>query len=138
MGAPSFNIIILCMKFYLLDSRLGSNGILSSSVESLNPLKSFATSATPTPRYISENTDPARKVTCCPQCSENYEEDLAKLVANEFEKSSSEAKTQEAQRGLPQWLKNAKALGSEIKTTDQLQVLKFLLSNSSANGLSLN
>lgn len=77
---------------------------------------------------MSENTDPARKVTCCPQCSENYEQDLAQLVAKEFEKSSSEGKTQEAQPGLPQWLRNAKTLGSEIKTTDQLQVLKFLFS----------
>ncbi|KAL1819877.1 hypothetical protein ACET3Z_014746 [Daucus carota] len=102
--------------------RVGSTAILSSSVESLSPLKSFATSATPAPRYISQNADPARKLTCCPQCSENYEKDLAKLVAKEFEKSSSEVKTQEAQPSLPQWLKNAKALGSEAKTTDLLQL----------------
>ena len=128
MGALSFFISSHSRLILFSEFRVGSTAILSSSVESLSPLKSFATSATPAPRYISQNADPARKLTCCPQCSENYEKDLAKLVAKEFEKSSSEVKAQEAQPSLPQWLKNAKALGSEAKTTDLLQVLKFLLS----------
>lgn len=105
------------MKF-----RLGGNGILSSSVESLNPLKSFATSGTPAPRRLTENTDPAQKVTCCSQCSEAYEKDLARLASKEFEKSSSEVQPKVTRPGLPGWMQNAKTLGSSIKTIDQLQV----------------
>lgn len=101
--------------------RLGGNGILSSSVESLNPLKSFATSGATAPRRLSQNTDPAQKVTCCSQCSESYEKDLAKLASTEFEKSSSEVQPEAIRPGLPQWMQNTKTLGSNIKTVDQSQ-----------------
>ncbi|KAK1399854.1 Clp R domain-containing protein [Heracleum sosnowskyi] len=101
--------------------RLGGNGILSSSVESLNPLKSFATSGTPAPRRLLENTDPAQKVTCCSQCFESYEKDLARLASKEFEKSSSDVQPEATRLGLPLWMQNAKTLGSNIKTTDHLQ-----------------
>ncbi|KAK1549902.1 hypothetical protein Q3G72_009923 [Acer saccharum] len=94
--------------------RLGSNGILSSSVESLSPLKGFSTAA---PRRISENLDPARRMTCCPQCMQNYEQHLAKLAA---ERSSSEVKSEAARPPLPQWLHNAKTQDGDVKTVDQI------------------
>ncbi|OMO95108.1 hypothetical protein COLO4_16072 [Corchorus olitorius] len=101
--------------------RLGSNGILSSSVESLSPLKGFATTATQ-PRQLSENLDPSRKTGCCPQCIQNYEQELAKLVAaKEFEKPSSDIKSESARPALPQWLQSAKGNDGDVKTVDQMQ-----------------
>lgn len=101
--------------------RLGSNGILSSSVESLSPLKSaFQTTATALPRRVSENLDPARRMSCCPQCLPNYEQEHAKL-SKEFEKSPAEVKSEVARPPLPQWLHNAKAYDGDDKTADQTQ-----------------
>lgn len=100
--------------------RLGSNGILSSSVESLSPLKGFATTAAQ-PRQLSENLDPARKTGCCPQCMQSYEQELTKLLAaKEFEKPS-DIKSDSTQPALPQWLQNAKVHDGTIKTVDQEQ-----------------
>ncbi|KAM4125776.1 hypothetical protein ACB094_01G336500 [Castanea mollissima] len=100
--------------------RLGTNGILSSSVESLSPLKGFTGGAT-APRRLSENLDPARRTSCCPQCMQNYEQELAKILPKEFEKSSSEVKSEAARPQLPQWLQNAKANDDDAKTMDQTQ-----------------
>lgn len=107
--------------------RLGANGILGSSVGSLTPLKNFPTATTPLLRRISENSDPTRKTICCPHCSENYEQELAKLVANEYKKSSSEVKSEAAQPPLPQWLKNAKVLNTDTKSLDRSQVCLVVL-----------
>ncbi|KHG17864.1 ATP-dependent Clp protease ATP-binding subunit ClpE [Gossypium arboreum] len=104
-------------------SRLGSNGILGSPVESLSPLKGFATTA-PQPRQPSENFDPTRKTGCCPQCMQNYKQDLTKLLAaKEHEQRSSDFKSEPTRPALPQWLQNAKAhdSDSDIKTMDQAQ-----------------
>ncbi|TYH14982.1 hypothetical protein ES288_A05G007900v1 [Gossypium darwinii] len=102
-------------------SRLGSNGILGSPVESLSPLKGFATTA-PQPRQPSENFDPTRKTGCCPQCMQNYKQDLTKLLAaKEHEQRSSDFKSEPTRPALPQWLQNAKAHDSDIKTMDQAQ-----------------
>ncbi|XVF88051.1 hypothetical protein PTKIN_Ptkin19aG0018200 [Pterospermum kingtungense] len=102
--------------------RFGSNGILSSSVESLSPLKGFATTAAQ-PRQLSENLDPARKTGCCPQCMQNYEQELAKLsAAKEFEKPSSDIKSEATRPVLPQWLQNAKVHDGVVKTVDQVQI----------------
>ncbi|KAL9442487.1 hypothetical protein AB3S75_020906 [Citrus x aurantiifolia] len=102
--------------------RLGSNGILSSSVESLSPLKSaFQTTAAALPRRVSENLDPARRMSCCRQCLQNYEQELAKL-SKEFEKSSSEVKSEVARPLLPQWLHNAKAHDGDDKTAEQTEI----------------
>ncbi|XP_068652975.1 protein SUPPRESSOR OF MAX2 1-like [Aristolochia californica] len=88
--------------------RLGSNGILSSSVESLTPLKGFPmVGGTLSNKRLSDNKEPARGANFCSSCSENYERELAKLVAKEFERSSSEAKP-ETLSPLPQWMKVAK------------------------------
>ncbi|KAA8522789.1 hypothetical protein F0562_009212 [Nyssa sinensis] len=100
--------------------RLGTNRIISSSVESLSPLKNFQTAAA-LPRRVYDNLDPARRMSCCLQCTENYEQELAKLVAKEFEKSSSDVKSEAARPPLPQWLQNAKVHNSDVKTTDQSQ-----------------
>lgn len=108
--------------FFLRLGSNGPNGILSSSVESLSPLKSaFQTTATALPRRVSENLDPTRRMSCCPQCLQDYEQDLAKL-SKEFEKSPSEVKSEVARPPLPQWLNNAKAHDGDDKTADQTQV----------------
>ncbi|XP_044463982.1 protein SUPPRESSOR OF MAX2 1-like [Mangifera indica] len=93
--------------------RIGNNGngILSSSVGSLSPFKGFPAATT---RRVSENMDPVRRMSCCPQCMQNYEQELAKLA----EKSSSEVKSEAARPSLPQWLHNAKA-HDDAKTVDQ-------------------
>ncbi|XP_010278065.1 PREDICTED: protein SUPPRESSOR OF MAX2 1-like [Nelumbo nucifera] len=102
--------------------RLGNNGILSSSVESLTPLKSFPIAATALQRRPpSENMDPAQRTACCPQCMNNYEQELAKLVAKEVDKSASDAKTEAAWTPLPQWLQNAKP---NLKDQSQLSQTK--------------
>ena len=101
---------------FFLTFRFGTNGVLSSSVESLNPLKSFPTPTISLQRHISENSDPARRISCCPQCTESYEQELAKLVAKEYGKSSSEVKPEAGQPSLPQWLQNAKVLNYDTKT----------------------
>ncbi|OVA16185.1 hypothetical protein BVC80_955g3 [Macleaya cordata] len=100
--------------------RLGGNGILSSSVESLTPLKGFSTAATGMSRPPSENLDPARRTGCCPECMENFEQEVAKL-ATESEKSSSDSKQEAARQTLPQWLQIAKPNNDNVKTTDHSQ-----------------
>lgn len=107
---------MLTHNFYLLllflSRRLGANGILSSSVESLSPLKG----------YPAATTAPPRRTSCCPQCIQNYEQEMAKLLPKEFESSSCEVKSGAAQPPLPQWLQNAKAQEGDAKTMDQTQV----------------
>lgn len=108
--------------FVLVVFRRGTNGILSSSVESLSPLKGFPTVALSPSRGLSENLDPARRMSCCPQCMQNYEQELAKIGPKEFEKSS-EVKSEAAHPPLPQWLKNVKSQdGVDVKTLDQTEV----------------
>ncbi|KAM7267786.1 hypothetical protein ACFE04_009952 [Oxalis oulophora] len=97
--------------------RLGTNGILSRSVESLSPLKTFSLSTAVTPRRLSENSDPTRRTHCCPQCTSNYEEELAKFI-NESEKSSSEVKSETSKPSLPQWLQDAKTQDRDSEVTD--------------------
>ncbi|KAF9680594.1 hypothetical protein SADUNF_Sadunf06G0138000 [Salix dunnii] len=99
-------------------SRHGTSGILSSSVESFSPLKGFPTVTLPPPRHLSENLDPARRMSCCPSCMQNYEQELAKLVPKEVEKSSG-IKSEAVQPPLPQWLRNAKSQDGDLKTSDQ-------------------
>lgn len=98
--------------------RLGSNGgILSSSVESLSPMKSFPMAAPPLTRRVSENLDPSRKFNCCPQCMESCSQEVAKLSAEQPEKSSSEVISDAAtHHSLPPWLQNAK-----LRSNDTVQ-----------------
>ncbi|PON42154.1 Butenolide signaling repressing protein-like [Parasponia andersonii] len=105
--------------------RLGTNGILSSSVESLSPLKGFPTTKLGPPRRLAENLDPSRRTSCCPQCNTSYEQELSKLIAKESGKSSSsDVKSEGADRpALPQWLQNAKTV-DQTQTRDQELVLK--------------
>ncbi|XP_062078580.1 protein SUPPRESSOR OF MAX2 1 isoform X2 [Humulus lupulus] len=107
--------------------RLGTNGILSSSVESLSPLKNFPTTKLGPPRRLSENMDPSRRGgSCCPQCNSNYEQELSKLIAKESERSSSSEIKSEANTTrpvLPQWLQNAKT-SDQTQTKNQELVLK--------------
>ncbi|KVH93655.1 protein SUPPRESSOR OF MAX2 1 [Cynara cardunculus var. scolymus] len=78
--------------------RMGTNGILgATSVDSLNPMNNFSS-----------------RTRCCPKCSGDYEQELAKLK----ESSSDEIKS-----NLPQWLQNAKT-EHQSQVKDQEQVLK--------------
>ncbi|XP_077222400.1 protein SUPPRESSOR OF MAX2 1-like [Tasmannia lanceolata] len=96
--------------------RLGGNGILSSSVESLTPIKGFPMAGTPySTRRQSENMDPARAVSCCPACMENYEQELAKLAGKECEKPTSDTKP------LPHWMQIAKLDNGNIKAVEPPQ-----------------
>lgn len=85
-------------------------------------MKGFPAVTTAPPRCLSENLDPGRRTSCCPQCLQKYEQDLATLLPKEFEKSSSEVKSEAARPALPQWLQNAKADDSDAKATDQTKV----------------
>ncbi|KHG12370.1 Chaperone ClpB [Gossypium arboreum] len=89
-------------------SRFGSNGILNGSVESLSSMNGFVTKAA-RPRQLLENFDHTRKQGCCPQCMQDYEQEVAKLLAaKEFEKPLSDANSESTQPALPQWLQNAR------------------------------
>ncbi|KAL0334167.1 UNVERIFIED_CONTAM: protein SUPPRESSOR OF MAX2 1 [Sesamum angustifolium] len=97
--------------------RLGTERLFSNPVEPLSPLK---TVPSPLPGLISrvtENLDPAPRTGFCPQCSENYEKELARLTA--IEKSFSEAKQDANRPSLPQWLQSAKLDTTDAKVTDQ-------------------
>ncbi|CAA2989734.1 Hypothetical predicted protein [Olea europaea subsp. europaea] len=99
--------------------RVETERLLSNPVENLKPLNSVSTLHPPLTRRVSENLDLSQRNSFCPQCSDNYEKELAKLVA--VEKSFTEAKQEVNRPSLPLWLKNAK-LQSSDKTTDQSEV----------------
>ncbi|KAH6819266.1 Double Clp-N motif-containing P-loop nucleoside triphosphate hydrolases superfamily protein [Perilla frutescens var. frutescens] len=88
--------------------------LLSTPVEPLNPLKGLPIPLSALNRPVSENSDPSEKMAYCPQCSENYEKEVAKLVM--IHKSFSEATSEKSQPSLPQWLQNAK-----VNTADTSQ-----------------
>ncbi|EHA8589516.1 Protein SUPPRESSOR OF MAX2 1 [Cocos nucifera] len=85
--------------------RFGGNGILSSSVESLLPLKGFEAMSPDNipPCRPPERVNSSHQISLCKICTESYERELAKLVATEFEKSSSESRP-ESRQALPDWL----------------------------------
>ncbi|KAK4481640.1 hypothetical protein RD792_012547 [Penstemon davidsonii] len=93
--------------------------VLSNPVESLNPLKTVPTPLPALTRPVPENLDPGQRTAFCPQCSANYEKELAKLAA--IEKSFSESKQESIRPSLPQWLQNAKLNNTDNKTSDQSQ-----------------
>ncbi|PHT71157.1 hypothetical protein T459_26261 [Capsicum annuum] len=93
--------LVLPMYFF----RLRNERILGSSLNPLNPLKSFTSSVPALLRRMPENVNPRLRTSCCPRCKEKYNLELAKLVS-EFEISSSEAKLESPRPQLPQWLQN--------------------------------
>ncbi|KAF3640440.1 hypothetical protein FXO38_15701 [Capsicum annuum] len=93
--------LVLPMCFF----RLGNERILGSSLNPLNPLKSFTSPVPALPRRMAKNVNPRLRTSCCPRCKEKYDLELAKLVS-EFENSSSEAKLESPLPQLPQWLQN--------------------------------
>ncbi|KAF3634713.1 hypothetical protein FXO37_26340 [Capsicum annuum] len=93
--------LVLPMYFF----RLRNERILGSSLNPLNPLKSFTSSVPALLRRMPENVNPRLRTSCCPRCKEKYDLELAKLVS-EFENSSSEAKLESPRSQLPQWLQN--------------------------------
>ncbi|KAI8565787.1 hypothetical protein RHMOL_Rhmol03G0288800 [Rhododendron molle] len=101
--------------------RLGASPVFGNSVESRIPLKSFPSTTTDLLNHVRENLDPTGRIGCCPQCTQNYERELAKLVAKEYENSSSEAKSDAPQPPLPPWMQNAKGLNIDIRTPNLSQ-----------------
>ncbi|KAI0492465.1 hypothetical protein KFK09_026738 [Dendrobium nobile] len=94
--------------------RLGANEILATSKETLPPvMRSFpaATHAFSAPPRRSapslDRSDSSQKSSLCSLCMEDYERELAKLVATEFERSSSATKDKSG-NPLPSWLRIAK------------------------------
>ncbi|KAL1335316.1 hypothetical protein HN51_064235 [Arachis hypogaea] len=100
--------------------RLGTNGILGTSIESLSPLKPFPTTAIAPPRRASDNTEPAGISGCCPQCIQSYEQELADMLKDN-EKLDAESKSEAARPSLPQWLQKAKTNNDNAKVVDQSQ-----------------
>lgn len=101
--------------------RLGTNGLLGSSVESFSPLKNLPTTISAPPRRLSENLDPARRTGCCPECTQKCDQEIARATATELEKPSPEVESESGRSSLPQWLQNAKVHESQNKfqTKDQ-------------------
>lgn len=100
---------------------MGTERILGSSIEPLNSLKNFPTVNPALTRGVTENLDPSRRTTCCPQCQEKYEQEV-KLLRKQLENLSPENKSEAAKPQLPQWLQNAKLSNSDVKSTDESQV----------------
>ncbi|KAK4431930.1 protein SUPPRESSOR OF MAX2 1 [Sesamum alatum] len=97
--------------------RLGAERLLSNPVEPLSPLKAVPSPLPGLVSRVTENLDPAPRTSFCPQCSENYEKELARLAA--IEKSFSEAKQDATRPSLPQWLQSAKLDTTDANVTDQ-------------------
>lgn len=102
--------------------RLGTERLLSNSVESLNPLKTVTSPLPALTKCVLENSGTAPRSSLCPKCLENYDKEQAKLAA--IEKSFSEAK-QDSQPSLPAWLQNAKLNTTDAKTEDESQVVVY-------------
>ncbi|GAU20969.1 hypothetical protein TSUD_201180 [Trifolium subterraneum] len=103
--------------------RLGTNGILGTTLESLSPLKTLPTTTITPLRRASENVDPAAAAappTCCPQCMRNCEQEVADML-KETEKSDTELKSDATRPALPQWLQNARTNNDNAKVMDQAQ-----------------
>lgn len=109
-------------KFRSLISRLGTNGLLGSSVESFSPLKNLPTTISAPPRRLSENLDPARRTGCCPECTQKCDQEIARAAATEIEKPSPEVESESGRSLLPQWLQNAKVHESQNKFQVTLHV----------------
>ncbi|GMH17827.1 hypothetical protein Nepgr_019668 [Nepenthes gracilis] len=84
--------------------RFGSNENLSSSVESLSPLKSFQMEGPNLSRSVPGNLGP-RKSACCPQYLQYYEQKLEKL--------DSEFKSYPTRHQLPPCMQNAEACNND-------------------------
>lgn len=104
---------LLCIHIYVhCFYRLGNERLLSTPVEPLNLLRSLPTPLPALSVRSSEKSDHSERAAYCPQCSENYKKELAKLTT--IHKSFSEATSETP---LPQWLQKAK-----LNATDASQV----------------
>ncbi|GAB2246909.1 hypothetical protein Droror1_Dr00006791 [Drosera rotundifolia] len=103
--------------------RLGSNGIISCSAGSFTHTMGIPTVEPPPTRIAADSADPARVLSCCPQCEGNYEKELSRVVLMQQDWSISEVKHEAARPLLPQWMQNAKKLhnNDEIMATESSQ-----------------
>ncbi|KAE9602394.1 hypothetical protein Lal_00049495 [Lupinus albus] len=104
-------------------TRLGNNGILGTSAESLSSSKALPTTTITPPRCSSENIDPAEVSTSCPQCKRNCEQEVEEML-KENKKSDSESKSDAASPPLPQWLQHARTNNdsAEVKYQSQSKI----------------
>lgn len=101
--------------------RFGTKEILGSSIESLSPMKFFPTPPISQLRHESETLNNGPRITCCPQCTQKYEQELQKLMNEESEKSSSGVKTDSNHPPLPHWLQKAKHHSPNVESVDSKQ-----------------
>lgn len=102
-------------------TRLGTNGILGTTLESLSPLKTFPATTIAPLRRASENVDPAAASICCPQCAQNCEQEVSEML-KETERSDTELTSDATRPPLPLWLQNARPNNDNAKVMDQAQV----------------
>uniref|UniRef100_A0A7N0U047 Clp R domain-containing protein n=1 Tax=Kalanchoe fedtschenkoi TaxID=63787 RepID=A0A7N0U047_KALFE len=95
--------------------RLGTTGFMGDSFQPLTPMRNLTTGINGFPRPLSENLDPASKLTCCPQCRESYEKELANFMSREFEISSAETTSVAGKAPLPTWLQTAKTSDWQVQ-----------------------
>ncbi|GMH23275.1 hypothetical protein Nepgr_025118 [Nepenthes gracilis] len=107
-----------------LSPRLGPNGILSSSIESLNSFKSSPAAGPTLIKSVPRSPSLSQRLSCCPQCSENFELELAKLKSEQEDKSTSEFKSDATQQLLPLWLRNAKVHNADLRGMTDLSQSK--------------
>ncbi|KAG9148739.1 hypothetical protein Leryth_013417 [Lithospermum erythrorhizon] len=97
--------------------RPGSDRLLGNPWEHLNGLNSFPTPTSTLSSRLSESSNATKNSSCCPQCLEKYEEELADF-AKEFENSCYDEKLEATPTQLPQWLRNAKIQDNRINGSD--------------------
>ncbi|XP_042384697.1 protein SMAX1-like [Zingiber officinale] len=95
-------------SFHNMFPRLGASSISGNSVEGLTASEGItgaSAAAVPLKRPPGSSDPSSRRTTLCPVCTEGYECELAKHVADECKKCSGKSNESE---GLPQWLQVAK------------------------------
>lgn len=85
-------------------------------------MKFFPTPPISQLRHESETLNNGPRITCCPQCTQKYEQELQKLMNEESEKSSSGVKTDSNHPPLPHWLQKAKHHSPNVESVDSKQV----------------
>lgn len=98
---------------------LATGGILNNSLSTVSPMKGVGMGIRPvlsagviplrqSPQIMLGNTNPGTRGSMCQLCMTGYEREMGKLVAEQFEKSSSASATTVSKadlgQGLPHWL----------------------------------
>ncbi|KAJ4763374.1 Double Clp-N motif-containing P-loop nucleoside triphosphate hydrolases superfamily protein [Rhynchospora pubera] len=99
---------------------LGTGGVLNNSLSTASPLKNVGIGISPmpsagviplrqSPQILLGSTNPTHRGSMCQLCMTGYEHEMGKLVAEQFEKSSSASATtvskSDSGQSLPHWLR---------------------------------